>query len=246
MEIATGTRTHHDLEGMPQRLYRSTSVTIEDYWKDVRVWWEEAAWNDGRMYVEMKGNMSNPTWIAFTPGVSTPEVTERPPTLSCSGCPPPRELMEYAKGRGLREHQELTAAYQDGAFSQVVYAEKYVRGSDEAIVERVKPDGTGTRVFEDRRVFREIGVMDLLVSPDERYLAIDLWSNLKSPIPLPTLVHELVILDLQSGKRSLVKRTFVIGTLMWSADSKRLYFAAVNEGRADGFRDGVYVVSMTQ
>jgi hypothetical protein len=153
--------------------------------------------------------------------------------------------MEYARARGLDENDYPTAAYHGGTFSRAIYASRYTN-PDEAIVERVDAGGARTRIFEDRRAFREIGVMDLLVSPDERYLAIVLSSNLKSAIPLPTLVDELVILDLQSGKRSLVKRTFVIGTLMWSADSRRLYFAAVNEGLADGFRDGVYVVNMPQ
>jgi hypothetical protein len=44
----------------------------------------------------------------------------------------------------------------------------------------------------------------------------------------------------------MVKRTLSIGNLMWSADSKRLYFAAANSANADGIGDGVYVVSVPQ
>jgi len=153
--------------------------------------------------------------------------------------------MEYAKARGLGEIACPTAACRDGVFSSAVYASRFT-SPDEAIVERVQPDGTGIRVFEDRRTLRETGVIDLLVSPDEKYLAMVLESNLKSPVPLPTLVEELLILDLQSGKKRMVKRTLSIGTLMWSADSRRLYFGAANSANADGIGDGVYMVSMPQ
>jgi hypothetical protein len=242
IELQTGLKTHHDLDGIPQSLF---SVTMGDPWWDVHLWWKEVAWYDGRLYVEMAKNRTRPTWIAFAPDVISPKVVERPPSLSCSGCSPPKELMEYAKARGLDKNDFPTSAYRNGEFSRMVYAERYL-SSKEAIVERVEPDGSGTRVFEERRNLRNVASGNLLISPDDRYLAIVLEAYLRSPIPLPTRTEELIILDLQSGKESMVKRTLSIGNLMWSADSKRLYFAAANSANADGIGDGVYVVSVPQ
>lgn len=89
-------------------------------------------------------------------------------------------------------------------------------------------------------------VGDIRVSPDERYLAYELTVNLKSGIPLPTTRHELYVLDLSTGKERRVPGDFrIMGNLLWSADSKRLYYAVVDGPVADGYGDGVYCISFT-
>ena len=90
-------------------------------------------------------------------------------------------------------------------------------------------------------------VTSLLISPDEQYLAVVLTTNVRSPVPLPTMRDELHVLDLTSGAHRRVGGSYrLLGDMMWSEDSRRLYYAAANGKIADGREDGVFRVDFSQ
>jgi hypothetical protein len=158
--------------------------------------------------------------------------------LSCCACPPPRDYARILKDRGLRYYLG-TAAYREGRFSSTIYASPH--GDNRDAIDRINEDDSVQRVLANKRRFRDVMVTSLLVSPDERYLAVVLNTNVRSPVPLPTMREELHVLDLATGEHRRVDGSYrIAGNLMWSEDSRRLYYVAVNGEPADGKGDGVY------
>lgn len=149
--------------------------------------------------------------------------------------------------RGIHpDNESVTVAYGDGQFSTSTYVQPVGRAYKGALIERVDPDGTRTIVLEKKRMFKDADIGDLRVSPNERYLAYVLTTHLKSPIPLPTLRDEVYVLDLEKGEELRVPGDFrITGNLIWSADSKRLYYAAANGPVADGQGDGVFKIDLS-
>jgi hypothetical protein len=145
----------------------------------------------------------------------------------------------------LRRYDPVTAAFHDGTFSSVLYASP-LEDPESAAIERLSPGRSPVRIFEDRRKCHTVIVDKMLVSPDESHLAFMLVTNLKSAIPLPAMRHEMHVLDLMTGRDRRVPVTYrVAGNLMWSEDSKRLYYAAVDGAVADGHGDGVYRIEFS-
>ena len=204
------------------------------------------SWSGGTLFLMVRTIGPNQHWIAFTPGLL--EATESEPSgeMSCCACPPRRDYPTILRDRGLggRFGYGLgVAAYRNGSFSDTIYASPV--DSDVGVVDRIDPDGSIERVFQHEGMLREGTVTDLAISPNGKYLAIVVTTNIRSPIPLPTLRSELHILNLVTGAGAQAGGIYrLIGNLMWSEDSQRLYYAAVNGETGDGKGDGVFLIRL--
>ena len=245
VDLASLVKTHHDVRNVPSGTFPPPDRT--DSWQRVHMDLGTSSWFDGRLFVQIRWNPPGSPWIAFKPGAAAAELVNAPGELGCSDCAPPNKWDEMKAARRIHPDNEgVTVAYGNGEFSQATY----LRGGREykdAVIERVDPDGTRSIVIEKKRMFKDADIGDLRVSPNERYLAYALTTHLKSPVPLPTLRDEVYVLDLQTGAELRVPGDFrITGNLIWSADSKRLYYAAANGPVADGIGDGVYKIDLSR
>ena len=232
--LETHRKTHHSLSSLPGETFTA------DYsaWQEVQQCFVTRGWLDDRLYVQLGSTPAMRPWICFTPGEVMAERVAPPSEMTCCACPPPRAYEGVLKNRGLKYYFG-TAAYRNGVFDNIIYASPKESGG--ATVDRVRQDNSREQIFDGRRRFKDVVVSDMVVSPDGSYLAVALTTTVHSPIPLPTMRYELHVLDLHSGKHLRVDGSYrLIRGLMWSEDSQRLYYAAVNGPAADGKGDGVF------
>ncbi len=237
MNLETSEKTHHCFQAVAERVQPEIPRSMEDR---ARLFFEQRSWSGDRVRLRMLQSF----WVAFTPGQIAPEVINRPSGSTCCACPPYRDWDQFLKSQHLDPYDQATATYRDGQYSNVIYAFNLSKELWETgVVDRLDPDGSRHRIFEDKRSFRTVIGAEILVSPDESHLALLLVTNLKSSVPLPARRLELHVVDLRTGKHSRVRQDYrVAGNLMWSEDSKRLYYAAVDGAVADGRGDGVFCV----
>ena len=247
LEINTANKTSHQLSDVPATLFRETLTQ----WQSIQIGFAADSWRDDRLLIRLPSSTPIKYWVAFVPGTSEANVTAEPDDLSCSDCPPRSEWRRLAESRRLPVHDDNGprpyVPYREGRFSDVVY--RYPMGGDfrGAIVEKVYSDGSVEVLIEQKRAFREAHIGAFRVSPDEQYLAYELILWLKSPIPLPTTRHELHIFHIPTGEEQRLPGDYrLMGNLIWSADSKRLFCALVDGDAADGIGDGVYRIDMSR
>ncbi len=241
MNMGSGAKTDHRLDEIPT----TTFDAMLRPWFEVQNWFREESWFDGRLFIKLEKNLPTSPWITFAPEIVDGRETRPPLNLSCCGCFPSSAWKEVLSNHDLKTYDQVTAAFRDGTFSDVIYASP-VGDSEVGVIERLSPGGPPVRIFEDRRKLHTVIVDKMLVAPDESHLAFMLATNLKSPVPLPAIRHEVHVLDLKTGRDRRVSATYrVVGNLMWSGDSKRLYYAAVDGPVADGRGDGVFRIDFS-
>ena len=245
LNLATLGKTHHSLNGLSKEILSRFEFPP---WEDLQLSFEERSWAEDQLHMRIGGGIPPRPWIAFTPGMAMAERVEPPRDLSCCACPPPRDYAGVLKNRGLGGRLGYgagTAAYRHATFSKTIYASPI--GDENGGIDRVSEDGSVERIFAESRTLRRVEVDVLLISPDEQLLAFRLTTEVRSPVPLPTIRDELHVLNLATGEHRRVGGSYrLMGNMMWSEDSKRLYYAAVNGETADGKGDGVFVIEFSQ
>ncbi len=239
MEMGTLIETHHHLEDIPADVFPEQLGP----WLAVMGGFQAPSWLEGRLFVRVLGSSSLSPWIVFVPGV--PRARRVSPTAegTCLDCPPTSEWRRLMAAHGITYDWPIHAAYTDGRFSNMLYLQGRA-GRGVAAIDRMSTDGETERLLVLKRRFKKTSIGAMRVSPNERYLAYTLGTNLRSAIPLPTLRDEVHVLDLHARVDRRVPGSFrVSGNLMWSQDSSRLYYTVVDGYTADGHRDGVYCIS---
>ena len=245
LDLSSSAKTHHRLTQLPSNVFSDRDCT----WRCLRSGFSVDSWLNDHLFVLLRTSTPRSYWITFTPGSSEGSVSEPPSDLGCSDCAPRSEWRRMAESRGLPVYDDggvvPSVPYRNGTFSDVVY--RYPMGKDfrGGIIERVHSNGFVAVLLEEKRRFEDVYIESFRVSPDEQYLAYELVMWLKSPIPLPTMHHELWIYHIPTGERRRLPGEFrLMGNLIWSTDSKRLYCAVVNGDAADGIGDGVYRIDL--
>lgn len=239
IDLTTSQATHHDLREIPDETFPSD---WSEPWYQVQKCLEERAWLLDSLYICVwLARPNNSPWISFTPGVAAGRLADNPKTRSCLDCSPPDEWRRVIQSFGLSTDGRVMpqVAYRDGIFADNVYRARM--GDGGAAIERLSRDGTAELLFEKRETLRDTYIGELRVSPDGRFLAYTLLSNLKSPVPLPTWRCEVYVRDMVLGVESRVSpNCWLCGNLMWSANSGALYYAVVDGKIGDGVSDGVF------
>lgn len=240
IDLTNGVKTHHDLHDLPTGTFPPNG----NQWEEVQMDLEVAAWIGEELFVQIRWRPGG-AWIAFAPGTASARIEAPVSPLHCSDCPSPDQWKQVMTSFGLPAYDSgITwghVAYRDGEFSKVVY--RRGRFYDGAAIERVEADKAPKLVFVKRERFKNTSIGDFRVSPDEKYLAYTLGTSLRAPFPTPTLRDRVYVRDLQTGEERCVPGDFrVSGNLIWSSDSKELYYAVVDGAIADGQKDGLFRV----
>jgi hypothetical protein len=243
MDMSSSAKTHHQLQDLPPKVLGTRLRP----WNYVGIGFTIAGWENDKLLVHIQWNPPLTYWLAFTPGQEQAQVVPAPVRPSCSDCPPPAEWLDVITSRNLPTGDwPLHVPYREGRFSAFVYRTPVGSDFRGAVIEKVRSDGTTEVLVEHERALKKLNVGSLRVSPDEEYVAYELVSQLRSPVPLPTMRHELFVRHIPTGTGQRVMATYrLMGNLMWSADSKRLYYAVVDGPVADGVTDGVYCIDLS-
>jgi hypothetical protein len=238
LDVGTQSKTHHHIEDVPADVFPEG---FSDPWRAVQNDLEASNWVEGRLFVHVK---LTPWWIVFIPGVPAGRRVNPTTEGTCLDCPPASEWRRLIESYGMGSYSKaLHSACTNGKLSDVIYFEARA-GRGVAAIDRKGPDGESQRLLVLKRRFKNSYIGEIRVSPDERYVAYTLSTNLRSAIPLPTWSGEVHVLDLRTGADRRVRGSVLnSGNLMWSADSHRLYYAVVDGRVADGHGDGVYCIS---
>jgi hypothetical protein len=216
--------THHRIDKAYDQL--SSHGHLEP-WEQVGLGFNAAGWLDGRWHVVVFVSTVRKC-LAFSPGVIEAEWTQIPLGLTCSDCPSPRRVEALAVnlvGQWLLSYgTRFSVARKNGQIGRSIY-HLDPRG-DGVCIAKTDSSGSETVIRYPRRRFHNTELITLRVSPDERYLAYGLLTELRAPIPLPDQEIKLHILDLAKGKDYTISSGYrYISNLIWSPDSERLYFA---------------------
>ncbi len=177
-------------------------------------------------------------YLAMRGGHQQLEVVERSrELLTCSDCAVASSAMH-----AIDWPQHLTSNYSYTADGTAVYYQiDGVRMADAAQSGRkvVSP-------FAKKYLGMTTQFAQLRVSPDGHYLAYCVFYSLYVPvIPGSGWVHYLYLKDLRSGREARIAARFSLSNLVWSRDSRRLFFAGVdlpNWGHEGPLARGIYVV----
>lgn len=157
--------------------------------------------------------------------------------LTCSDCePPPSATQSIEWPRHLVNHYSFTA---DG--SAVYYERDGVRMADASQDGRVV-----VGEFSKSYLGMTTQFAQLRVSPDQHYLAYCVFYSLNVPIiPGSGWVQYLYLKNLKSGREARIAARFSLSNLVWSHDSRRLYFAGIEcpkSGQVGPLAGGIYVM----
>jgi hypothetical protein len=231
LDLRSGTKTHHHLDDLTSQ---TLGVDIPP-WYELMRHFDASGWSGGVFLIErwISPVASINPWIAFAAHAPAAARVPPPDAVGCSDCPPSDAVLEMAKSRGIDTSlpKHLSAAYQEGRLSEYLYAGVF-RGDG---IEFVRVDSRGERevIKKVSRVGKEVTVNSIRVSPDERYLAYSVDISLKLPFPTRG-VKELWVYDLAKRRTNRIDGVYAgISNLIWSPDSRRLYFGAM-DGRTNG------------
>lgn len=154
--------------------------------------------------------------------------TER---MGCSDCAP---VEASANGADRRWSNNRSLAWRSTSAAPVYY-----KSAKTGII-RVLPDEQVETVISTRSKWRfgMVARMDLLrVSPDGRFLAYSVLRDLVNFLPFipgSGWTQYLYIRDLQSGRDKQLAVRNQLSNLVWSSDSRKLYFSGSDAGNVNG------------
>ena len=247
LNLRSGAKTQHHLNDLPPG---TLSNEPPGPWIELIGHFNAAGWSDDLFHVERWVSpvpTLNP-WIAFVPGIPAARRVDPPESVGCSDCPPPGVVRKIAGSRRIKGDRiadvgladKFSMAYRNGHLSEYLYVDQWMGDG----VEFIRSDAhNGSKVVtKEKRFWREVTARRLRISPDERYLAYSIIIRFKLPIPTPGTM-ELYVYDIQKHRRYRVGGRGGVYTgvsnLLWSADSRRLYF-----GATDIDAHGLYRVTM--
>jgi hypothetical protein len=240
LDLKTGMKTHHHLDDLPPGTLPSkrplTYLLPES---------GEGGWSDGSLLIEYWHSpvpTLNP-WVAFTPGVPAAKRVSPPDSVRCSDCPPPGAVRKIADSREIEGVRRIflpelfSVAYKNGRLSEHLYTDLL----DGDGVEFIRSDSKGRTkiVTRVKRFGRQVVASEIRVSPNERYLGYAIRVRFKVPIPTGG-VEEMYVFDLKKRRTYRIKGIYTaVSNLIWSPDSRRLYF-----GARDIDTNGLYRVTL--
>jgi len=160
-------------------------------------------------------------------------------TVTCSDCPPyyldPKHPKTYS---GLH----MSRSWQNGQLGESVF-----ECSRKGIIKTSpgKEDVVVIKAWPKKRFQMDVDFRGVRISPDERYLAYRFHRGLMDIFPGEGGKTHLYLKDLETGKdvRLISMKSF--GNMIWSSDSKRLYFSAWSgRARRNAFSLGICFVDV--
>ncbi len=242
LNLKTGERTEHSVESIPEGSIWASSRRIEwkyKAWRSVVDRFRSSGWNSGVFYFEPRARSRD---LALDPRKPAIHFATRPEIRTCSDCPPrvAWDRAPYARFLwNLYEpaSNEVSAVLRGGLIHSIYY--KGERPHRTRMILHLSEDGEREVIVErPRKTGTLITIVSVRVSPNERYLAYGLHSKKQEFLSGPR--QEIFVLDLNTREEKKVGTHSSVSNLIWSPDSKRLYFAG---GAYDDYR-GIYVVDV--
>ena len=231
LNLETGEQTSHTLGGFPYQAIRAKD--LRSAWARVGIWFDAAGWNGGLCYVDMPPGSSH---LVIDPTQPPIAVAKDLPDghRTCSDCPPTAMLRQRLGPRATLD--DYSIAWHDGTLGKNIY-----NAGQEATIYRITSDGTHEQLLQKKARNSYTTVSKIRVSPNERYLAYAVYSKKEFLIPLPDHREDIYVLDLEANSEKRIATHRFVSNLIWSGDSKRLYFAGSGKSGDD---PGVYVVDV--
>lgn len=238
IELGTVHKTAHRIDHLPDRALKSADEATR--WDRVSGYLSAGCWNDGRCYINTSGRLGYKD-LVLIPGVPELEIAPLPEELNCSDCPPLRLAATTARERGVSNLSEYSIAFRNGQLANDMYYGETRDGA--ASIWTVDESGQREKVLEVRVRFKSATIEGVRVSPDERFLAYVVGSKLKAPVPTPDMIDEVFVRELDTGREVRIGKYRIVGNLLWSADSRRIYYPAFGQDPKD---KGVYRADATE
>jgi len=219
LDLATHEKTAHSIA----HLDLSRSRYHDDPWRGVIPQFEPNSWFGGRCYVYFRRYPGSTGFLSFSPGEPRAQWVNRPADLVCSDCPP-LHAVETAR-------RWLATRFKCGQYSVEVRDGEpialYYLGEDLAIEKKDRTGQVTLVVSPRKRGLKVGGARSIRLSPDGKYLAYSIVWQVVAPVPLPYYKSEVWVRERESeGDRKLADGFRYVDNLVWSPDSKRLYFSA--------------------
>jgi hypothetical protein len=195
-------------------------------WVNIASNFRDACWYYDGCYVVLR---FRPAWkcVVFFAGIIEAKSSSIPRNLACSDCPPSplvESMVSRLVGRSLLDYGRLYSV----ASASGVRGRQLYHIDKGASMGRSDTTGGETVVAYPRSRFRNFDIVALRVSPNERYLAYGLFTELRAPIPLPDQAVQLHVYDLLEKKDHKISSGYrYISNVSWSPDSRRFYFAGI-------------------
>ena len=227
IDLQTLKKTDHSVRDLP------TSVVMGyTTWHEIADLFQAARWYKEALYLELSGRAGA---VVLDPNEVALRVGALPGTrLSCSDCPPTPVLSKTVaqriaeKPRTASELLRYTIAWRDGTLGRDVY-----HSGRKATILRIGPGGTEEVLLQRKQAFHWTAISRIRISPDEEYLAYVVFSKLKSGVPLPGGEYTVYVRRLETGAEKRIATHQDVSNLIWSADSRRLYFVGNGESGDD-------------
>ena len=140
---------------------------------------------------------------------------------SCSDCPPMTSVQFRDRAWGLLSN-DVSAVVRDGVVSSIYFVGEGPYRTN--MILRLGSDGDEQLLVErEEKAGVLLAIASVRVSPDERYLAYVV--NTKKQEFLAGPREDLFIRDLKGARERRIAQYGYMSNLIWSPDSRRLYFA---------------------
>jgi len=237
--LQTGVSVRHTLDSIPKGSILVTGVGPweDDAWFTLHSRFDPAGWLNDRFYIN---TLARQRRIAMDPLQASLRVVELPQgRLLCSDCPPTQVVAGRIGGDKRPDiSDERSVAWRDGRLSEYRYEIDYKNGG----VTRVSSDGQHELVVADKHRWGTMTFFGCVrVSPDEHYLAYTVMRKINFVIPLPDAAEDVYVMDLETRKEKRIGTWGYATNLIWSGDSRTLYFGG--EGKVNR-KSGIYVVDV--
>lgn len=223
LNLETGARTQHSIDSLsPGALGYSNDPTqwkARAGFKIIKERFRPPGWIGETFYFQRYGRR---TYLAIDPSQSDIRIVADPGTTgTCSDCPP--LLTAEVNGRSWDLlSDDVSAVVLDGAVRSVYY--RGSRPNRTHTILRLRPGGQEELIVDRHRSEGTmVTIATLRVSPDEKYLAYVVHSKKQEFLSGPR--EDLFIRELETAREMKVASYSLMGNLIWSPGSGRLYFA---------------------
>ncbi len=242
LDLKTLVKTVHGIHDVYSEL---SSLGPVEPWEKIGLNFRDACWVDSRCYVNLSFRAGRKT-LVFDPSTIEAGFSVPPPDLTCSDCPPRKQVESTVVdlvGRWLLNHGRLYSSVRSENHSNL-YLYHVDKNYDGARILQTSRTDSEIIIQHPPRKLKDVNITALRISPNERYLAYGLFLKLRSRIPLPDQKIELHVYDRVEKKNHLISSGYrYISNLVWSPDSERLYFAGIHMKQNAVYRVNIAAVS---
>lgn len=239
IELPTGRKTHHDLSQLVPVVHFEYNNTHP--WLSADGWVAPSGWIGNTYYLDCSSCIDahgSTVWLAFTAGIAEGVVSYQPMgAVRGSDCVGTYHTIEKKLNQhGLQAagvYNQFSVPCRDTTMLDIVYSGENVGGDTIRLIRRDERN-IKTLVFEHQHRYHSVYLDALRVSPDQRYLAYAIGEKPALPIPWPATTTVYVFDMLRKQRLRVEGGWMYFGNMMWSGDSKDLFFAGISRLRERG------------